>query len=219
MDISNAATLDPIQHIGKMGVVPVVTVENPEAASRVAEAFLRGGLSCMEITFRTAAAAGAIRRVTTDYPEMVLGAGTVLTTDQADQALAAGARFIVSPGFGPRVVDWCLKHKMPTLPGVATATDIQMALEYGIKVLKFFPAETLGGLKMIEALASPFREVKFVPLGGINAENLAGYLKSPAVFACGGTWLVTTKLIAAGNFGEIERLAREAVQIVKQVRG
>jgi 2-dehydro-3-deoxyphosphogluconate aldolase/(4S)-4-hydroxy-2-oxoglutarate aldolase len=209
---------NPIARLGELGIIPVVRLEDPTQGDRLAEALLAGGLPCAEITFRTAAAGEGIRRMCARSPEMLVGAGTVVTPEQAQQAVDAGARFIVSPGFDRRVVEWCLGHAMPVMPGVATPTEILMALESGLNVLKFFPAEALGGKEMLAALAAAFVGVKFVPTGGITAANAAAYLKLPMVFALGGSWLVAPKLIAGGAFDEIVRLTAEAVTLVAQVR-
>jgi 2-dehydro-3-deoxyphosphogluconate aldolase/(4S)-4-hydroxy-2-oxoglutarate aldolase len=209
---------NPIARLGELGIVPVVRLDDPVQGDRLAGALLEGGLPCAEITYRTAAASEGIRRMCARSPEMLVGAGTVVTPDQAQQAVEAGARFIVSPGLERRVVEWCLGHEVPVMPGVATATEILTALESGLNVLKFFPAEALGGKVMLEALSAAFVGVKFVPTGGITAANAAAYLKLPAVFALGGSWLVAPKLIAAGAFDEIARLTAEAVALVAQAR-
>jgi 2-dehydro-3-deoxyphosphogluconate aldolase/(4S)-4-hydroxy-2-oxoglutarate aldolase len=210
---------NPIARLGELGIVPVVRLEDPAHGDRLAEALLAGGLPCAEITYRTAVAGEGIRRMCGRSPEMLVGAGTVVTPDQANQAVEAGARFIVSPGFDRRVVEWCLGHEVPVMPGVATSTEILMALESGLNVLKFFPAEALGGKEMLEALSAAFVGVEFVPTGGITAANAAAYLRLPSVFAVGGSWLVAPKLLSSGRFDEVTRLAAEAVRIVGQVRG
>ncbi len=210
---------NPLELIGGLGIVPVVRVETPADGVALARALLAGGLPCAEVTFRTQAAADAIRQMTAAVPEVVVGAGTVVSVDQARQAVDAGARFIVSPGFGPKVVEWCLEAGVPVLPGVATPSDILQALDHGLMILKFFPAESLGGIPTLEAIAAPFVGVRFVPTGGITAANLTAYLKLPAVFAVGGSWLVAPKLIAAGRFDEITRLTQEAVSTARQARG
>jgi 2-dehydro-3-deoxyphosphogluconate aldolase/(4S)-4-hydroxy-2-oxoglutarate aldolase len=210
---------NPLELIGGLGIVPVVRVDKPAEGVALARALLAGGLPCAEVTFRTQAAADAIRQMVVAVPEVVVGAGTVVSVDQARQAVDAGARFIVSPGFGPKVVGWCLEAGVPVLPGVATPSDILQALDHGLMILKFFPAESLGGIAMLEAIAAPFVGVRFVPTGGITAANLGAYLKLPAVFAVGGSWLVAPKLIAAGRFDEITRLTQEAVSAVRQARG
>ena len=208
-----------IEALGRLGLVPVVKVENTRQALGMAQALLEAGLPCAEITFRTAAAEDCIREIARAYPQIVTGAGTVLTAEQAERAVRAGARYIVSPGFDVHVVDWCVARQVPVMPGVATPTEILMALDKGISLLKFFPAEALGGVHMLEALASVFSGVRFVPTGGVTAANLPNYLTLPSVFAVGGSWLVSGKLLAAGAFEEVTRLAREAVEIVARVRG
>jgi len=205
--------------LGDLGVVPVVAIQRAEDAGALGRALLAGGLPCAEITFRTDAAEEAIRRISSGLPDIVLGAGTVLTIDQAERAVSAGAQFIVSPGFNQKVVDWCLQNEIPVTPGVATPTEIDMALDKGLDILKFFPAEALGGLRMLKAIAAPYVGVKFIPTGGINLDNLADYLAHPSVHCCGGSWLVKASLISAGKFDEITQLARDAVSLVHQVRG
>jgi 2-dehydro-3-deoxyphosphogluconate aldolase/(4S)-4-hydroxy-2-oxoglutarate aldolase len=205
--------------LGHLGVVPVVKIERAGDAVPLGNALIAGGLPCAEITFRTDAAEEAIRRIASELPQVVIGAGTVLSVEHAEKAVAAGARYIVSPGFDPKVVDWCLTHDVAVTPGVATPTEINMALDKGLNILKFFPAEALGGLKTLKALAAPYGDVKFIPTGGINQDNLADYLAQPSVHCCGGSWLVKANLISAGRFAEITRLAEEARSIVRQVRG
>jgi 2-dehydro-3-deoxyphosphogluconate aldolase/(4S)-4-hydroxy-2-oxoglutarate aldolase len=209
---------DILMHIARVGVVPVVAMEEPSRAEALGEALCRGGLPCAEVTFRTGAAADAIRRLTAAVPDVVVGAGTVVSVEQAKQAVDAGACFIVSPGFGASVVAWCIEAGVTVLPGVATASDILQALDRGLNHVKFFPAESLGGIPTLEAIAAPFGSVRFMPTGGITAANLGTYLKVPAVFAVGGSWLVAPKLIAEGAFEEIERLTREAVELVSKAR-
>ena len=205
--------------LGKLGVVPVVKIERAEDAVELGRALSAGELPCAEITFRTAAAEEAIRRISSSLPDIILGAGTVLTVDQADRAVSAGAEFIVAPGFNPKVVDWCQQNEIAVTPGVATPTEIDMALDIGLNVLKFFPAEALGGIKTLKAISAPYAGVKFIPTGGINRDNLAEYLALSSVHCCGGSWLVKANLISAGRFDEITQLAGEAVSVVRQVRG
>jgi len=205
--------------LSQIGVVPVITIDEPQQAVPLARALLDGGIGCVEITLRTSSAEEAIQMIHSKCPEMLTGAGTVLTVQQVEQAVRAGARFIVSPGFDPSVVDWCQEHEVPVLPGVATPTEINMALARGLQLLKFFPAEELGGVRMLKALRAPYSEVKFVPTGGIASHNLAQYLNLTNVAACGGSWMATKSLISDRNFDEITRLAREARAIVKQARG
>ncbi len=210
---------DMLDTLGRLGLVPVVKIEQAEDAVDLGKALSAGGLPCAEITFRTAAAEEAIRRIASNLPDVILGAGTVLTVDQADRAVSAGAQFIVSPGFNQKVVDWCLNNEIPVTPGVATPTEIDMALEVGLSILKFFPAEAMGGIKTLKAISAPYGGVKFIPTGGINRDNLADYLAQPSVHCCGGSWLVKANLISAGKFDEITQLAQEAVSVVRQVRG
>jgi 2-dehydro-3-deoxyphosphogluconate aldolase/(4S)-4-hydroxy-2-oxoglutarate aldolase len=210
---------DVLDTLGRLGVVPVVKIERAEDAVELGRALLAGGLPCAEITFRTAAAEEAIRRIASSLTDIILGAGTVLSVDQADRAVSAGARFIVSPGFNHKVVDWCLRNEIPVTPGVATPTEIDMALDKGLDILKFFPAEALGGIKTLKAIAAPYVGIKFIPTGGVNQDNLGDYLAHPSVHCCGGSWLVKASLISAGKFDEITQLTREAVSVVRQVRG
>lgn len=212
--------MDPLfETLGSIGLVPVVRLDNPESAGRLAEALLAGGLPCAEITFRARGAPEAIRAIADGHPELVLGAGTVLQVEQARQAVDAGARFIVSPGFSRPVVEWCVMTGVPVMPGVATPTEILMAMEHGLSVLKVFPIEALGGVPLIEAMAAPFGGVRLVPTGGVSAENLASYLRLPSVLAVGGSWMVAPKLLSANRYDEVQRLARQAVEIVAQARG
>ena len=207
-----------LQRLGRIGVVPAIKIDDAAHAIPLAEALIAGDMPVAEITFRTGAASASIRDISHRYPDMLLGAGTVLTVSQAQQAVDAGALFIVSPGFSPSVVDWCLQHKIPVLPGVATPTEIMAALDAGLTVLKFFPAEEFGGVRMLKALASPFSTVQFVPTGGITPASLPDYLRLPNVLAVGGTWMVKSDLISASRFPEITRLALEARAIVTQLR-
>jgi 2-dehydro-3-deoxyphosphogluconate aldolase/(4S)-4-hydroxy-2-oxoglutarate aldolase len=207
-----------LKKLGDFGVVPVIALTKAADALPLGEALLEGGLPCAEITFRTEAAGEAIQALTQKYPEITVGAGTVLTTEQAQRAIAAGASFVVSPGFDARIVDLCIEREIPITPGVATPTEINMALDRGLTILKFFPAEALGGVKTLKAIAAPYGGVKFIPTGGVSLENLGSYLSLPAVHCCGGSWLVKRALIDAGDFTEIVRLVREAVDIVHQIR-
>lgn len=200
----------------EMRIIPVVAIDNAGDATALAEALIAGGLPCAEITFRTAAAEAAIKAMAI-RGDMTIGAGTVLTVEQAQKAVDAGATFIVAPGLNPRVVRFCQEINVPVTPGVATPTDIETAMDLGLNVLKFFPAEAFGGLKTLKAISAPYQAVKFIPTGGLNAENVADYLKHPKVAACGGSWMVKSSLIAEGAFEQITRLTREAVQIVKSI--
>ena len=215
-----AARTDPAfaDRLRTLGVVPVVEIADAAAAVALAEALLAGGIGCAEITFRTAAAAPSIAAIRRAVPEMLVGAGTVLTAAQVDIARDSGASFLVSPGFGPAVVRRAAAVGLPMLPGACTATEIQAALEAGIDVVKLFPAEAAGGIPYLKALAGPFEGVRFVPTGGIDAGNLAAYLAVPAVLACGGSWLVKKEWIAAGDFAAITAAAREAAAVVAGAR-
>jgi 2-dehydro-3-deoxyphosphogluconate aldolase / (4S)-4-hydroxy-2-oxoglutarate aldolase len=201
-----------LEQIQKLKIVPVIALDDAADAPALGEALVAGGLPVAEITFRTAAAAEAIRRLAAD-PRMLVGAGTVLKVDQAKAALDCGAKFLVAPGFNPKVAKFAAEQQVPFLPGVATPTEIEMALDAGLTILKFFPAEALGGVKMLKALSGPYGGVRFVPTGGIDAGNLLTYLRLPAVLACGGSWMVTRELINGKRFGEITRLTREAVAL------
>ena len=205
--------------LSRIGIVPVITIDRPQDAVPLARALLNGGIGCAEITFRTASAEEAIQRIGGECHEMLVGAGTVLTVQQAEQAIRAGAQYIVAPGFDAAVVEWCLGNGVPVLPGVATPTEINMALARGVKLLKFFPAEEIGGVRMLKTLHAPYQEVQFIPTGGINARNLAEYLALPNVVACGGSWMATESMISEGRFDEIARLSREARAIVGRARG
>ena len=210
--------MDTIERLGQLGVIPVVKIEEAQRAPRLAQALITGGLPCVEITFRTDAAAEAIRSICDSEPEMIVGAGTVLTVSQAKAAVEAGARFIVSPGFDSKVVDWCLRRKVAVIPGIATATEALMALGKGLRVLKFFPCEMLGGIPMLKAISAALVGVKYVPTGGISASNMAAYLQLPMVHAVAGSWLATSKMIEVEAFDDIARFAREAVGVVQDVR-
>lgn len=205
--------------IRRIGVVPVIKIADAGLVSRLGEALLDGGLPCAEITFRTEAAEAAISVLSSEHPEMLVGAGTVLTIDQARSAVEAGAQFIVSPGFDHKLVNWCQERQVVIMPGVATPTEVTMALDKGLRVLKFFPAEVLGGVEALEALAGPFAGVSFVPTGGVNASNLSDYLSLDVVHACGGSWVASSSLISEGGFDEIVRRAKDAVEIVGWHRG
>lgn len=208
-----------MNRLEKCGVVPVVVLEKAEDAVPSAKAMLAGGVDVMEITFRTAAAADSIKAVSEQCPEMLVGAGTVVTLEQCKTAVACGAKFIVSPGFDEEVVRWCVEHEIMVTPGCVTPTEIMAAMRLGLSVVKFFPAGVYGGLKAMKALAAPFGGVKFIPTGGVDAKNLKEYLEAPFVHAVGGSWLCPKKEIAAGNFEAITALCREAHEIVTEVRG
>lgn len=201
------------------GVVPVVVLDRAEDAVPTARALLAGGVDVMEITFRTEAAAASIRAVAEACPEMLVGAGTVITLEQCRQAVACGARFIVAPGFDAEVVRWCVEQDVAVTPGCVTPTEIMAAMKLGLRVVKFFPAGIYGGLKAMKALSAPFGGVRFIPTGGVDAHNLGEYLSAPFVHAVGGSWLCPKAEIAAGHFEQITALCREASGIVREVRG
>lgn len=199
-----------IAQLAAFRVIPVVVIDDASKAKPLGAALKAGGLPCAEITFRTAAAAAAITAMAAD-PELVLGAGTVLTIDQAQAAVDAGARFLVSPGLSPKVVEWALQRQVLIIPGVITPTEIQQAMEYGLRLVKFFPAGSFGGAPTVKSLAAVYADMRFMPTGGIDGDNLGDYLAIPAVVACGGSWLCAPRLIASGNWPEITRLTAAAV--------
>ena len=201
-----------LEKIQKIGIVPVVVLDDAKDAAPLAKALCEGGLPCAEVTFRTAAAEESIRLMAEKFPEMLVGAGTVLTTEQVDAAVKAGAKFIVSPGFDPEIVDYCLKKEIPVLPGCISPSEVAQAVKRGLKTVKFFPAEQAGGVAMIKAMAAPYTQMKFMPTGGINAKNINSYLAFDKILACGGSWMVKKDLVAAGEFDKIRDLTKEAVQ-------
>lgn len=200
-----------LSSIQKMGIVPVVKLDDAKDAVPLAKALCEGGLPCAEVTFRTAAAEESIRLMREAYPDMLIGAGTVLTTEQVDLAVNAGATFIVSPGLNPKVVRYCVDKSIPITPGCANPSDIEAAIELGLEVVKFFPAEAAGGLPMIKAMSAPYVNMKFMPTGGINAKNINSYLDFPKIIACGGSWMVSDDLVKAGDFDKITALTKEAI--------
>ena len=202
----------------KLGVVPVVVLENEKDAVPLAEALVQGGLPCAEVTFRTEAAAKSIQLMAEAYPDMLVGAGTVLTTEQVDLALQSGAKFIVSPGFDPEVVDYCLEKEIPVFPGCVTPSEVAQAVKRGLEVVKFFPAEPAGGLPMIKAMAAPYTGIRFMPTGGINAANLEEYLSCDKILCCGGSWMVKGDLVKAGAFDKIRELTAEARKLADSIR-
>jgi 2-dehydro-3-deoxyphosphogluconate aldolase/(4S)-4-hydroxy-2-oxoglutarate aldolase len=179
---------------------------------------MQGGIAYAEVTFRTPAAADAIARMRREAPQMTVGAGTVLSVAQADQALQSGAQYLVSPAFDPRVVDWCDEHSLPLIPGVATPTEINAASQRGLRTLKLFPAEQLGGVALLRALRGPFPDIQFVPTGGITPGNLSDYAGQPNVLACGGSWIASRDMIASGSFDDITAAARAACTVVDAAR-
>ena len=206
------------QKLEEYGVVPVVVLKDTKDAIPLADALIKGGLSCAEVTFRTDAAEESIRLMSEKYPEMLVGAGTVLTTEQVNRAVNAGAKFIVSPGFDAEIVDYCLEKNIPVFPGCITPSEVAQAVKRGLKVIKFFPAEQAGGVAMIKAMGAPYNMVKFMPTGGISAKNLSEYLSCSNIVCCGGSWMVKGDLITEGKFDEITALTKEAVELVKSIR-
>ena len=207
-----------LKQIECMGILPVIKLNDAKDAVPLAKALCEGGLPCAEVTFRTDAAKESIAEMTKAYPEMLVGAGTVLNTDQVDAAVEAGAKFIVSPGLNPDTVEYCVKKGIPILPGCSSPSDIEQAIKYGLNVVKFFPAEPAGGLKYIRAIAAPYTMMKFMPTGGINPQNVREYLAYDRIAACGGSWMVKNTMIENNEFDRIEELVKEAVEIVKESR-
>ena len=206
------------EKISTLGVVPVVVLEDAKDAAPLAKALVEGGLPCAEVTFRTDAAEESIKIMTSEYPDMFVGAGTVLTIEQVDRAVAAGAKFIVSPGFDPEIVDYCLSKEIPIFPGCITPSEVAQAVKRGLKVVKFFPAEQFGGVATIKAMAAPYVGLKFMPTGGVSAKNLESYLSCDKIVACGGSWMVKGDLVKAGKFEEIKAMTEEAVKLVAEIR-
>jgi len=204
------------EKLKEVGIIPVVVIDDSKDAIPLGKALMEGGLPAAEVTFRTEAAEDAIRILAKEFPNMFVGAGTVLTCEQADRAMAAGAKFIVAPGFNRSVVEHCIKRRYPVVPGVQTPGEMEQAMELGLNMVKFFPSEPAGGLKMIRAVAAPYTGLKFMPTGGINTDNVRDYLRYDRIVACGGTWMVKENLIKSGDFQQIETLAREAADIVKE---
>ena len=200
------------------GVVPVVVLDDVKDALPLAKALTEGGLPCAEVTFRTEAAEESIKEMAEAYPDMVVGAGTVLTIEQADAAVKAGAKFIVSPGFDPEIVDYCLEKEIPIFPGCVTPSEVAQAVKRGLKVVKFFPAEPAGGVAMIKAMAAPYHQLRFMPTGGIGTQNLKDYLEFDKIICCGGSWMVKADLIKNGEFEKICKLTKEAKELAKSIR-
>ena len=205
-----------IEVFQKIRIIPVVTIRQVEDTNPLADALVGGGLQCAEITFRTKEAAAVIEKLSR-RTDILTGAGSVLTVEQVKTAIAAGAKFIVTPGLNPKVLQFCVERQIPVFPGTCTPTDFIMALEYGLRVVKFFPAESLGGVKTLKAMASPFPMLKFLPTGGITPKNVLDYLRLPQVLACGGSWMVKEDLLQEKKFDAIQELVQEAVNIAKQL--
>lgn len=211
--------MDVMKKLQELRLIPVVTIENSENAIPLGQALIEAGLPIIEITFRTLAAEQSISVLSKNMSNIFVGAGTVLTIEQIKKAVNAGAQFIVTPGFNPKIIDYCLSNKIPIIPGVNTPTMVEWALDRGLKVVKFFPANLSGGTKMLESLAGPYPEMKFVPTGGINNESLVDYLKLSNVLACGGSWIVKKDLISTGQFEEIKKLTKTAISLINSEIG
>lgn len=209
--------IDIAKQIEELKVVPVVAIESVDDAERLADALTEGGIPCAEITLRTEAGLASIAALS-KRPDFLVGAGTVNNAEQAASCLDSGARFIVAPGFNPRTVKWCIDNKVPVFPGTSNATDLEQSLEFGLDIVKFFPAEAMGGVKTLKALHGPYRSLRFMPTGGVSMSNLPDYLSLPYVIACGGSWLVKSSLVSEGHFDEITRLAAETVKLVNELR-
>ena len=207
-----------LEEISNIGVVPVVAIDHKYDAAPLADALTKGGLPCAEVTFRTPAAEESIRIMADQFPDMLLGAGTVLTTEQADRAIAAGAKFIVSPGFNPKVVSHCIEKNIPITPGISSPSDMEQAIEMVLDAVKYYPAVQSGGLSMKKALAAPYHTMRFMPTGGVTPQNLTEFLDYPKILACGGTWMVKPELLATGNFEEITRLTRQTVRTMLDLK-
>lgn len=210
---------DVSKRFSEIGIIPVVVLNDVKDAEPLGKALMEGGLPAAEVTFRTEAAEESIRIMSEKFPDMLVGAGTVLTIEQVDKAVGAGAKFIVSPGFDPELVDYCIAKEIPVFPGCITPSEIAQAVKRGLTNLKFFPAESFGGLSTIKNLTAPYTTVKFMPTGGVNPKNVEDYLNCNKIYACGGTWMVKGDLIKAGEFDKIKELTAEAATIVKKVRG
>ena len=209
--------LDVVEQIGLHKLVPVIIIDNKEDALPLADALIQGGLPVAEVTFRTQAAKESIEKIAKQFPTMLVGAGTVLTIDQVKAAVDAGAKYIVSPGLNPKVVEYCVTNKIPITPGIATPSEIEQALEFELDVVKFFPAETLGGIKYLKAISAPYGNLKFIPTGGIDESNLTGYLQFPKVLACGGSWMVKKELVTSKQFDVITKLTSAALGIINMM--
>ena len=208
-----------VTELRRLRLVPVIVIDDHSGASSLAQALVDGGLPCAEVTFRTKGAREALERISAEFPQILAGAGTVLTPAQAKEARDAGARFVVAPGFSPAVVEYCIEHDIPVFPGIATPSEIEAALMRGLNVLKFFPAEPLGGLSYLKAISAPYGMVEFMPTGGISLQNVGSYLSFPRVVACGGSWIAPPDWIASGQFDRIAAAARSAVEAVNPPNG
>lgn len=207
-----------LKKIQEIGILPVVVLEDAKDAKPLANALCEGGLPLAEVTFRTSAAKESIEIMSSQFPDMLVGAGTVLSVEQVKESIKAGAKFIVSPGFDDEVVNYCLENNIPVTPGTCTPSDVQKCYKLGLEVVKFFPAEPSGGLNMIKAIAAPYTTIKFIPTGGIDLNNMSNYLSYEKIFAIGGSWMVKGSLVKNGEFDKIKQMTKEAVERVKEVR-
>ena len=204
-----------LEEIGSHGIVPVIVIDDAENAIPLSQALIEGGLPVAEVTFRTKAAQESIQRIAKTFPEMLIGAGTVLSVEQVKSAVDSGAKYIISPGLNPKVVEYCVSNGIPITPGIATPSEIERALELNLEVVKYFPAEALGGLNYLKAISAPYGNLRFIPTGGIDEKNLLTYLQFPKVLACGGSWMVKSELISSKKFNEIKILTTEALSIAR----
>ena len=211
--MNSKKTEEVYKRFSEIRIIPVVVINDTKDALPLGKALMEGGLPAAEVTFRTEAAEESIRIMAENYPDMLVGAGTVITKDQVDRAVNAGAKFIVSPGFDPEIVQYCLDKDIPVCPGIQTPSELIQAVKMGLDHVKFFPAENAGGLDMINAVGAAFPNVKFMPTGGINTKNVVDYLKSDRIFCCGGSWMVKGDMIKSGDFGKIKTLVSEAAAI------
>ena len=206
--------MDVYKRIKDLKLIPIATINNADDVVPLGKALIEAGLPILEVTFRTEVAAESINRLTIELPDILVGAGTVLKVDQVKDAIKRGAKFIVTPGFNPKIVDYCVNNKIPIVPGVNTPTIVEWALDKGLKIVKFFPANLSGGIMMLKTLAGPYPEMRFVPTGGINFDSLIDYLKLSNVLACGGSWIVKKDLISSGQFEEIKKLTKTAISLI-----
>ncbi|MBS4877115.1 MAG: bifunctional 4-hydroxy-2-oxoglutarate aldolase/2-dehydro-3-deoxy-phosphogluconate aldolase [Acutalibacteraceae bacterium] len=204
------------EKLASIGIIPVIKINDAEKAVPLARALCAGGLPAAEVTFRTPAAAEAIRRIRAEVPAVCVCAGTVLNAETAERAVEAGAEAVISPGTNPAVVKWCLEMGVPVIPGCATPTEVEACMRMGLDFVKLFPAEVVGGVAMLKALSGPYSHMAFMPTGGVSPENAAAYLAQKNVVCCGGSWMVPEKLLESGDFAAIERLARAAAEIARQ---
>jgi 2-dehydro-3-deoxyphosphogluconate aldolase/(4S)-4-hydroxy-2-oxoglutarate aldolase len=207
--------MEVFNKINELKIIPVATINYLKDAIPLGKALIEAGLPVIEVTFRTETAEECIKNLTIEFPDLLVGAGTILKIDQVKKAVNAGALFIVTPGFNPKVIDYCIDQKIPIIPGVNTPTMVEWALDRGLKVVKFFPADLSGGPKMLRSLAGPYPDMNFIPTGGINKDSLNKYLELPNVIACGGSWIVKKDLILEGKFERIKELTKETLSLIK----